>query len=301
MLALPDHIHYLNDGAQIGDRVFINITRSGCGSGCAYCYIQRPKGRQDFVPREQIASTARNLAADRDFTAGRMGTIISLCPDSDPFKTDESTRLFEILLREIIPLGNPIQIPTKEVYPLTTLRLIAQLAAPGQVIALTSFTTISRAAKIEPGAASITERFGNFLRCRDHGVHGCLYLKPFLPSTARDIDDFVTLSRAFQPDSACIGIFYSTKVDEAESSFTHPVHDRLTAREIDTTFRDFVARYRAETGIAVFHSSVCVSAHALNRFPRPHIWRAYPSLCVGCRDCEADLQRAEPQRSRATG
>jgi len=288
-MTLPGHIHFLNESDLRGDRAFVNITTRGCGSGCSYCYIDGPKLRQSFVAETEIKRTAKALLAHEDFIPGRMGTIVSLCPDSDPFKTPESVRLFEMLLCEVIPLGNPIQIPTKEVYPASSLALIARLAHRNQVVAFTSFSTLARAATVEPGAASIADRFDNFRRCRDHGVFSGLYLKPFLPSTVRDLEEFILRTNETRPDSLCVGILYSTTDKGDQSEYNHPVHAELSAKPIDDAFKHFVERFKIATGVPMFHSSVCVSAYALNRFPTPHIWRSYPSLCVGCRDCEADF------------
>ena len=223
------HIQFLNEGGVRGDRVFVNITTAGCGSGCSYCYIVRPNGPQTFIDTLTLQSTADSLLRCDDFIEGQMGTIISLCPDSDPFKSEESTERFESVLQQLIPLGNPIQIPTKEVYPKSTLALINRLQRGNQVVAFTSFSSLSKASKIEPRAASVDERFSNFQRCRDYGVFGCLYLKPFLPGTIADLGEFVSRANAARPDALCVGILYSTSDKGDDAQYNHPVHVGLSA------------------------------------------------------------------------
>lgn len=285
---LPAHMHFLTTGGVSSDRVFVNITTSGCGSGCSYCYIINPTGKQVFVDMGALTGSGDALRAHPDFRPGPRGTIISLCPDSDPFKVPEATMRTEEVLRSVLPLGNPVQIPTKEKMPLSTLRLIRDNAAHNQVVMFTSFSSLAKASKIEPNAASVEDRVSNFRACREHGVFSGMYLKPFLPSTLNDLDQVISILKESPPDSICVGILYST-TDKADSTaYGHPVHSNLTAGAIDTKFERFVEGIKANSSVPLFHSSVCVTAWALDRYPTPHIWIDHPTLCVNCRDCAGE-------------
>ncbi|CUX37679.1 MULTISPECIES: hypothetical protein [Agrobacterium] len=288
-MPFPDHIHFLNQGDEPGDRVFINITTRGCGSGCSYCYIISPAGPQVFVDDAALSNSAEALLQSPYFRPGRNGTIVSLCPDSEPFKDERSTEKVLCVLRAVLSLGNPVQIPTKEKVPEAALEVISTHAYPNQVVLFTSFSSLAKAGKIEPRAAPVADRIRNFALARKHGVFVCMYLKPFLPATLKDLDHVLQVLEAERPDAICVGMLYTT-TQQQDSAYTHPVHASLTARPLDDDFNTFVAAVKAQGLVPLFHSSVCVTAWALDRIPMPHIWKEYPALCVNCRNCERDLQ-----------
>ncbi|MBD9490504.1 hypothetical protein [Ensifer sp. ENS11] len=288
-MPLPSHIHFLNQGDEPGDRVFINITKRGCGSGCSYCYIDSPAGPQVFIDDLALSGSAEALLQSPFFRPGRNGTIVSLCPDSEPFKDKRSTEKIICVLRAVLSLGNPVQIPTKERAPEAVLEVISTYAYPNQVVLFTSFSSLGKASKIEPHAAPVAERIRNFASARNHGVFACMYLKPFLPATLKDLDYVLEILEKERPDAVCVGMLYTT-TQQKDPAYTHPVHGSLTARPLDADFNKFVAALKKQGLVPLFHSSVCVTAWALDRIPTPHIWREYPALCVNCRNCEGDFQ-----------
>jgi DNA repair photolyase len=264
-------------------RVFINITVQGCGSACSYCYVTDHRGIQVFIGKEEIADSIDWLLKDERFTAGRRGTIISFCPDTEPFKNDDSCELVLQVAERLLPLGNPVQFSTKERIPQEVIdRVEAAVADRDQVVFFLSATTVTNAARIEPHAAPIEDRLGNVERLRAAGLRSCLYIKPFIPATAKDIDRFIDLVNVYMPDAVIVGILYTSRDEEGRS---HPVHQKLSSRGVDERFEEFVAKLSANTSVSLFHSAVCVNSWLLDREPSPRIWLRYPELCVSCREC----------------
>ena len=284
-------------------RFFVNVTSSGCGSSCAYCYVDGFRQGQVALTPDDLEESLRLMTAHPGFAAGPRGTLVSMCPDTEPFKTSVSTALVAQVLSRVLPIGNPLQLSTKEPVPPAILELIRERRRfAGQVILFTSSSTISKAATVEPSASPPAARFTNFEACRLYGITSCLYVKPFLPATYADLELYVDVARNYRPSTACVGVLYKpSRAGEAANSprpgskFHHPVHTELEAPALETSVIEFRARLAQVLEGPVFHSSVCVSAHARGWYPSPHIWRELPDLCVRCRDCEGDLRlRQDP-------
>lgn len=275
-------------------RFFINISKRGCGSGCSYCYIDGTHDQQTLLDESEVLDSITIMQKHPDFTPGARGTLVSLCPDTEPCKTVQSTDMVIKLLEHLLPLGNPIQLSSKERIPADLLQLVStRRRFDGQFVLFVSSSTISRVAAIEPHAAPPAERFANIAASQRYGVLSCLYLKPFLPATLIDLPIYAEVIRDYAPSMICVGVLYSAKesnMPESAASLHHPVHSALGSPgkwESMSTFRtQLVNRFRTP----VFFSSVCVSAYARNWFPTPRIWQDYSSLCVNCRSCDSQYQ-----------
>jgi hypothetical protein len=81
---------------------------------------------------EQPVQLVEELVDDPRFVHDRAGTILTLGPDTEPFKTPRSN--WCALLTELLPLGNPIQFSTKEVLPIE----IRDAPGPAQIVVLSS-------------------------------------------------------------------------------------------------------------------------------------------------------------------
>ncbi len=290
MPALPANVAFHDrEGTNEPGRAFVNITTRGCGCGCRYCYIVDPGGPQVLISERQACESLEFLLAHPLFELGKHGTVLSLCPGTEPYRTKQSIHLIATILGQVLPLGNPVQISTKEAIPPEMLDLIGRLSSwKHQVVNFTSITTVSRASLIEPHAASVALRAGNFESCREAGLFSCIYIKPFTSLTYRDLPLFLELVAQSRPNAACVGMKYTSVPDEGRP-YRHPIHANLRSGGIDALCRQFVEALESGTGgISVFHTSVCVTAVTRDRFPLPRIWREYPALCVSCRDCEGE-------------
>jgi DNA repair photolyase len=274
-------------------RFFINITSQGCGSGCSYCYINGAQDKQVLIEEEQLFSSINYLRENKNFVLGKQGTLISLCPDTEPFKTENSTSLIMNILKTILPWGNPIQIPTKERIPQKILKIIKSLMIyPEQVVIFVSSSTISKASKIEPYAALPYERFSNFKLCQSYNILSCLYIKPFLLCTEKDIELYIDVIHDYQVSLVCIGILYTknSATPILKSNLHHPVHLELTSKGLNDKSLNFRTKIAQKFELPIFYSSVCVSAYVRNWIPSPKIWIDFPSLCINCRNCDSDYQ-----------
>jgi DNA repair photolyase len=280
-----------------GDRVFIDVASAGCGSGCTYCYISHPNGAQVVASRDDVHAAVENLLEDTRFHPGALGTIISLSPSSEPFKSSESTDRTSQVLRKVIPLGNPVQIATKERVAARVWAAIADAQVQtGQVVVFISVSTLRKTAALEPQAALPAIRFLNFEAGRTAGIRTCLYVKPFLAQTSRELDAFVHVVEEHRPDAVCVGILYTNNPTHKQG---HPVFTEWTSPgmpESGTAFRTAVAR----TGVPTFYNAGCVNAYFLDRRPAVPIWSKFPQLCVGCRPCAADEQGLELGATRSS-
>jgi len=284
----PRNVRFL-ETAQMPGRVFVNITTHGCGSGCSYCYIDGPTQSQNQLSHAEIVSSLDWLRRHPRFQQGPSGTVISLCPDTEPFKTTTSAQRIGWILQRVLPWGNRIQIATKEQVPAEILMAIERhRAALRQVVLFTTITTISRAKSIEPHAAAPDARAKNFESCRLASVVSCLYIKPFLPATAHDYTAFAELAGKARPDAICVGVLY--KSTDVGQPLTHPVHGRMQSPGLEPSCLAFAERLKRDTQVPVFHTAVCVSAWASASLAAPRIWLDYPELCVGCRDCAGEFK-----------
>jgi DNA repair photolyase len=276
-------------------RVFIDTAISGCGNGCKYCYVASSLDRQSLYERVLFLQHTDQLHKSPSFKLGRTGTLISLCPHTEPFKSSESTKLVEAVLKTFLPLANPIQISTKEQIPRHIVKLIkANQQYAGQVVMFVSLTTLTEAKIIEPRAAPPEKRLENIATCKSHNVICCLYIKPLLKQTLRELPLFIDLVRSHEPSAVCVGIRYHK--EKTLSPYSHPADPAMSSLGPNRdTFR-FASEIRSNCKTLTFHSSSCVSAYFRNWFTGSLIWRRHPELCVQCRDCNTDYLITGPQQ-----
>lgn len=269
-----------------GNRLFFNITKSGCGSNCFYCYVNDSARLQNYYSKQYIEKSINYLLKDSNFIKGRNGTLVSFCPSTEPFKTVVSSFLISLPIKNIMPHGNPIQISTKEAIPTSILQLINDnMTYDGQVVLFISISSISKAQIFEPHASPISLRFSNFDICRLRNIRTCLYIKPFLQDIVEDRIQLFDLLNHFHPDAFCIGIYYK-KHTNSNAPYRHPVHKSYYSKGVSQNLSEFrLSLAENFPGIPIFLNSTCVSSYFANRTPPRQIWIEDPNLCIKCRDC----------------
>ena len=191
-------------------RVFVDVASSGCGSGCSYCYIDAPAAQQITLAAEDVEAITHQLVASDRFVPGSRGTLVSLSPNSEPFKSEESVEAVSRILQTVLPLGNPIQIPTKEIVPQKIVDILDRLATDErQVVIFISLSSFDSAHRLEPHAAPLSQRLYNGTIIHGHKAQSCAYIKPFLASALSEIDSFVEAINSSQFDVACVGMRYA--------------------------------------------------------------------------------------------
>lgn len=277
-------------------RVFVDFSVKGCGSGCSYCYIEDPGGQATYLGEAEFAELVDDLVRSPQFQSGRLGTLVSISPGTEPLKTATSQAYTAALLDRILPLGNPIQLPTKEVVPDWIIPLAREsVQYAGQLVLFLSLATATRASRLEPGAAPVVDRLKNAELVRGTGIRSCAYIKPFLRPAYSEIDEFVELLNDTGPDFICVGMRYHAEQSLAPQVSTprhsaiplagvpHPAEGRYVAAGVTRELSLFSGILeRLCSPIPVFLTSTCVSAYTAGREPPQPIWQAMPSLCVGC-------------------
>lgn len=274
---------FLRSKTDPSARVFVNITRRGCGSGCSYCYVEEFQAPQVLLSEQEVVSAIEATMAEPLFVNGREGTIVSFCPDTEPFKTEISTELMIKAVTLAASRGNRIQISTKEVVPLTFWKACSKLQRYyGQFVVFVSLTTFRKAATVEPFAAVPEQRLTNFAAAKADGIAACLYVKPFTKVTGSDLWFFQAAVAASRPSAVCVGMIYQSSVPAVESMGKHPAHAELSTRGVTTSLENFVAALEKSCDVPIFYTSVCVSGALASSRPRPNVRRVLPNLCTNC-------------------
>lgn len=251
-------------------RVFIDIGE-GCGNSCTYCYVKGKSNIQVVFSSERIIEGVNKIISDSRFIPGV--TIISFCPHTEPFKTSTSVDRMLETIELLAPMGNCIQIATKEVVPDRFLEAVKKIVLPNQLMIFISCSCFMKSSQIEPYAADYKLRLANIEKCRLYGIHSVLYLKPFLLSN-EDMDVLKAELKRYRPDVVCLGIIYQ-KNDKGE--YRHPTNGEMTSQGMDDKM--YLCANMIRLYSPVFYTSTCVNAWFNNIVNNVNIPK---QLCVKC-------------------
>lgn len=284
-MKIIDNIKYVDN------RFFIDIATSGCGSGCTYCYIEDSNKKQVLIDAFSFKASLNSIKNSPYFIAGKQGSIISLCPNTEPFKSKESSHIIKYVLENFLPLGNPIQISTKELIPIEILEFAQENCVHEKQVYLNISTScISNGSIIEPYASPIEIRFNNFKIIKNYNkLISCIYIKPFTQNTWNDLDKYIELINLYNPTVACIGIDFkkNTILMEPCDLLYHSkdIVDKAFDSDIKLKINYFRKRIEAETPVPVFHSSTCIISKYCNIATNSNIKTVAPELCIQCNMC----------------
>lgn len=274
-------------------RFFIDVASSGCGSSCTYCYVQDADKPQILIDKLTLIKSLNYVKDSSNYVSGKYGSIISLCPNTEPFKSEESTHLIISVLKYFLPLGNPIQISTKESIPTKVLELSQNYSIyEKQVFFNISTSSITKASLIEPSASPINIRLENINRIKNYSkLTSCLYIKPFTPTTSKDIDNYIELINISNPNFICIGIDFK-KNTILDSPCDLLYHDKeIVSKALDDNVErkllEFSQKIKNTIHIPIFHSSVCIIANSVHSASKLNIKSIAPALCDQCSCCNS--------------
>lgn len=225
------------------------------------------------------------------FVTGQQGSIISLCPTTEPFKSGESAYLIMLILEAFLQLGNPVQISTKESIPVEIFQLAQQRCiSERQVYFNISTSCISKAPIIEPKASPLKIRFENFEAIKAYDkLTSCIYIKPFTLETLKDLEQYIDIINRYKPDVACVGIDFkkATILEKPCDLLYHSKEVVDKALDLNLESRILFVRNQIEkrASIPVFHSSTCIISNYLNYKTNGNIMSVAPSLCRRCNGC----------------
>lgn len=284
----------LNENVKFDEgRIFIDITYKGCGSGCSYCYVNTKSENQLLISSLELKQVIDYIIESDKYIKGKEGSIISLCPNTEPLKSKESIRLVEMILKKFLPEGNPIQISTKEKIDEEIFKNIQNyIKYKSQLYVNISLPTISKSEIIEPGAANIRDRIENFNLIKKYDmIHSILYIKPFMTITLEDRENYLEIIEKYKPDSICIGIdFLKYNLDKEICPCDLLYKDIESSKKaikiaINKGFNEFSKQIQIASSKIVFHSSICIIAYVLGVKPKLNINNKYKILCSNCGIC----------------
>ena len=264
-----------------GDRVFIDICKSGCGSSCKYCYSPYRNDAQELLSLEEIKHICRWIEQKY---MGRI-RIISLCPNTEPLKSFNSACLVLYIVEFFTKLSCKIQISTKEKLDVDFLEKLNRISKNNVFINI-SIPLIERSKNIEPYAASVEERFENFKSLkRFNKILSCLYIKPFF-SYIDDYQKYIEYINKLDINCVCVGFNFLNKADiPCVSLYNEDVALQNFNLQKDEML-NFISLVRKETRAKVFASSVCYIYHC-NDEGCPLSLHKYSGLL--CEDCILEM------------
>lgn len=269
---------------QIFDkRVFFDIASNGCGSNCAYCFTKNPGLPQELLSMDTVIELCKFVRNMKNCSEN----IISLCPNTEPLKSEQSRLLVEYIVKELCEYVKYIQISTKEFIPIEFLHTLDQYSSmPGKIRISISLPYLRFTDKIEPGAADIDNRLKNFLNIkRFPGIASIMYLRPFNQQMIIDKDLYIDAINAYKPDDICLGAEFVPRV-EGRQLCTFMYDNELAPEifrraDLDDIFV-FAEDIRKETGQKVFFSSLCNIANRSNYGCMLELYKYDKRYCVDC-------------------
>ena len=234
-------------------RIFIDICEYGCGSSCAYCYVPTKSKSQRLLSFDQIQHICHFIGTNYNCHK----RIISLCPNTEPLKTEESINLILYIVRFFISLGSYIQISTKEKIPKYFLKAVDSISQ-GRVYINISIPYLINSEILEPNAAPVNERFDNFIEIQKYrNLKACLYIKPF-DSQSPDIQtQYINMINSYNIQTVCVGVkFEKTTPLPCQSLYNKPQAKKLFEQQY-LEINNFIMKIRGSTSARVYGSSIC--------------------------------------------
>lgn len=178
----------------------VNLYR-GCGHRCIYCFAQYSHKYLDSDQffDELIVKTNVAEALNSDFSKRNWEPRpINLCGVTDPYQPLEKRyKLMPKIIETFIRHKNPMIITTKSTLLLRDLDLIEELDKVAGVEIMVSASTIDEniRAKIEPVAASTSDRLAMLGEITKRGIYAGLLMMPIIPYLT---DDPANLDKIFR-------------------------------------------------------------------------------------------------------
>ena len=190
------------------ERIYVN-TAIGCNACCKYCYMPKlgHKKKEKTISGEMAVQQVLNMTC---FSPGKNGTVLSLgcyseCLDLQNMKETET------VVQGLLPLGNRIQLATKQIVTEHFLEIIKRYQMyDEQMHIYISMPTISLIEQLESGTALANQRITNIENCIRHNIPVVLYIKPFLENiTESDLEKYIKIVRKYRIPAVVGGYLYT--------------------------------------------------------------------------------------------
>lgn len=239
-------------------RIFFDISSNGCGSNCFYCFSKNPGMPQELLPISIVHELCEQIKKINNCSR----FIISLCPNTEPLKSEKSRKLVLNIIHELSSYVKFIQISTKEYIPIDFLHELDELTnSCGKIRISISLPYYNFTDIIEPGASLVKERLKNIKNIkRFPGISSTLYLRPFNKQMVIDRELYVDAIIKYKPDDICLGAEFVPKVDHNQLCtfmYDNNLTENIFKREGINDVFGFADYLRKKTGYKVFFSSVC--------------------------------------------
>lgn len=254
MRNLNDHGFLMKYIILQNDRIFIDICKHGCGSGCAYCYVETNNEPQVLLDMAQIKQICDYIKKHVECSK----RIISLCPNTEPLKSKECVQRILYIIKFFLPLGCYIQISTKECVPEYFLKEL-QGVDSSKIYINISVPFLSNVEEIEPGAALIEKRLNVFKHTDAYPlINLCLYIKPFANKSIREQLEYVKIINEHNIKNVCVGVEFT---DNTTDRPCISLYNKMMAADLfmnqAAQINEFVTILRNNTNANIFGSSIC--------------------------------------------
>lgn len=264
------------------NRVFIDIAKNGCGSACDYCYVPTSRIKQTLLSESEIHIICKSVYDDESYSSN---LIISLCPNTEPLKSEASSKLSFQIAKYFLPLGNPLQIATKEAISCEYLHELNELCVQNnQLIINISLPTI-KTSRMEPFACNLKDRLSNIKKIKIYpNLSSCLYIKPFLHQTFLEKEAYKKIINQIEPDSVCVGVHFGQKIQSNRilSVNQEEIENTLYGSQNTTELFQFADYIANQTNKDIYFSSVCIIANMYSFICFNNLNKYDERLCRDC-------------------
>ena len=259
----------------------------GCISNCKYCYIKSYGFKQLVLNNYSVERTIDYIKNHNSFTQGKSGSIISVGAWGDVFATPHAINHTKKYLKEILELGNPVQIMSKFLINEKDVEEISgYIKYENQMVFSTTITTLSDDWRLyESGCSSPLDRIALLELFKNKGVPINVMIKPFLFNITNK--DIISLKRTFKDagiEYCVVGDLFWDKNIEKNIASVEPITRSFNEREVKksiimdcdnkemVTFKDdivcgFINELRdpeiGDYSVKAFRKSSCINSNVL--------------------------------------
>ncbi|SET61480.1 hypothetical protein [[Clostridium] polysaccharolyticum] len=263
-------------------RIFIDIAFKGCGSGCVYCYSDSSSDKQSLISLYHVDKLCQSVLEKLDDS---IYYIISFCPNTEPFKSDESCNLIIRIIKKLRHKKVAFQIATKEFIPLNVLKTLNELSRFKNQIFINISMPYLETKIIEPHAGTCEERIRNIQNIKDFSnLSSCLYIKPYNSFVKNNIDKYIKLIREEKPDYVCVGMKFEEKLTSnstCRTMYTKEIAEKTISKN------DFIGILKIKEelekeGVLVYFASTCFIVNCLMIECEQELYKYKPEFCQKC-------------------
>lgn len=263
-------------------RIFIDIAYKGCGSGCLYCYSTSASDKQDLISLYDVDRICESILKKLDDS---IFYIISFCPNTEPFKSDESCDLVIKIIKKLVHKRVAFQIATKEIIPLNVLATLNELSRFKNQIFINISMPYLETKVIEPYAGTCEERIKNIRNIKDFpNLSSCLYIKPYNSLVEKNLDKYMKLVREKRPDFVCIGMKFEGKSasnDMCRTMYNREIAEKtISKNNLDGLFK--IKEDLEKEGVLVYLSSTCIIVNCLKIECEHELYKYKSEICQKC-------------------